>query len=309
MDDSVNIWLTQILTGVLTGSLYGAVGLSLVMTYRASRLVNFGQGEMAMFSTFVAFALLAHVPYWAGFILTVAIAFAIGAGVHVTLVAPSQRSTNHIAPVLVTIGLFLGFNSLAQSIWGGVGRSFPQPFSGPPLTVFGAPLSRHSVYAFCVTLGLMILLHVLVNRTWIGLGIRAMSEDPEAARLMGVSTRRMEAIAWGASGAVGAVAGMLLSPTVGLQTSFMFPVLIYAFASAVLGGFDSPAGVVVGGVIVAVLQNLVGSYLPNVLGFISSSVQVEQANQYRDIVVLVVIVAVLTIRPTGLFGRKQVEKV
>jgi branched-chain amino acid transport system permease protein len=306
----MNIWLTQLLTGVLTGSLYGAVALALVMTYRASRLVNFGQGEMAMFSTFVAYSLsTAGIPYWAVFILAMIIAFALAAAVHITLVAPSQRSTNAVAPVLVTIGLFLAFNSLAQAIWGGTGRSFPQPFSGPPLTLWGAPLARHSVYAFCVTLGLMVLLHTLVNRTWTGLAIRAMSEDPSAARLMGVSTRRMEAISWGMSGSVGVVAGMLLAPTVGLQTSFMFPVLIYAFGSAVLGGFDSPVGVVVGGVVVAVLQNLIGTYLQNVLGFFSSAVHVENSNQYRDILVLIVIVAVLSIRPVGLFGKRRVEKV
>jgi branched-chain amino acid transport system permease protein len=256
--------------------------------------VNFAQGEMAMFSTFIASVLVqAGWPYWAAFFATVAIAFAMGVAIEATLIR-RLRSAPILAIVVVFIALLVILHSLAGWLFGYTIRSFPSPFS-EAAGVGGGLLSAHQLGAIGVTLTMLALVYAFFRYTPLGLAMRATAENPTSSRLVGVRVNRMLALGWGLAGAIGAVAGMMVAPVVFLDVHMMSGVLLYAFAAAVLGGIDSAPGVVVGGFIVGVLENLLGTYVVGA--------------ELKLSVALVLIIVVLVARPSGLFGKALVVRV
>jgi branched-chain amino acid transport system permease protein len=286
--------LHQIFAGLATGCIYASLALALVMIHQATHLLNFAQGEMAMFSTYIAWALInAGVPYWAAFALTLGISFVIGAAVQ-HLVIRHVRGPSVLPVVVVFIGLLVIFNSVAGWIFTYTIKVFPSPFPAAPL--FGQRyVSSHELGALAVTLAVLALLFAFFRFTSLGLAMRAAAQNPVSSRLVGIRVSRMLALGWGLAATIGAVAGMMVAPIVYLDPNMMSGILLYAFAAALIGGIDSPGGAVVGGLLVGVLENVLGAY---VIG-----------NELKLSVALVLIVGVLTVRPSGLFGRVQVTRV
>lgn len=283
----------QVLSGLATGGIYASVALALVMIYQATHLVNFAQGEIAMFATYLAWTLIqAGMPYWGAFFLTVVIAF-IGGVVLERVVIQPVESAPILSVVIVFIGLLVIFNSVAGWIYSYTIKPFPSPFPSEPL--FGNPyVSSHELGSTAVTLAVLLMVFVFFRYTPLGLAMRAAAQNPVSSRLVGVRVGWMLALGWGLASAIGAVAGMMVAPVVFLEPNMMGGILLYAFAGALLGGIDSPGGAVLGGFIVGVLENVVGVYL---------------GTELKLTVALVIIVGVLVVKPSGLFGKVHVARV
>ena len=286
--------LQQIASGVAIGSVYACLGLALVMIYQSTNHINFAQGEMAMFSTFVAALCLRFgIPYWGAFDLTIVFGFVAGFLIERLILRPF-KDLPETSIIVVFIGLYIGINALAGWLFGHELRPFPSPFSEK--TAFGSALiSGRERGTIVVVLAVVCALYVFLRFTRLGLAIRASAESPSSSRLSGIPVSFMISLGWGLSAAIGSIAGLMAAPVVFLDTNMMGGVLIYAFAAALLGGIDNPWGAVAGGVIVGVVENLAGAY---VVG-----------TELKLTVALLVIVGVLLLRPSGLFGRKLVTRV
>ena len=291
-------FVQQFATGLSTGSVYAVVALAIVLIYRSTSVVNFAQGEMAMFSTFIAWSLLTRLDFWPAFFLALLVSGLMGAMLERVVLRPVEEAPV-LNSVIVTLGLFTVFNSVALWRWGGVPKPFPSPevFRGAPLDIGPAVISRLNIGIFCMALVIMAVLFVFLNYTKLGLAMRATAQNPTAARMVGIRVGRMLTLGWTLSAAVGGVAGILLAPILALQPSMMFGVLIFAFAAAVLGGLDSLPGAILGGLTLGVAQNLAGTYLSPHTGSIDITVA------------FAVIVLVLLVRPTGLLGRRVIRRV
>jgi branched-chain amino acid transport system permease protein len=290
----MELFWQQVFSGLATGSIYASLALALVMIYQATHLVNFAQGEMAMFSTYIAWALIqAGLPYWAAFVLTVAIAFAGGVAIERIVIRPLE-SANVLSLVIVFIGLLVIFNSVAGWIFTYTIKTFPSPFPAEARFTHGY-ISAHEIGMIAVVLVVLALLFAFFRFTSLGLAMRAAAQNPISSRLVGIRVGWMLALGWGLAAAVGAVAGMMVAPIIFLDPNMMSGVLLYGFAAALLGGIDNPAGAVVGGFIVGVMENLVGAF---VIG-----------PDLKLTVALVLIIGVLVVRPSGLFGRRVVTRV
>ena len=288
----------QVVAGLATGSIFAALALALVLIHRATGVINFAQGEMAVFTTYIAWTLIENhgVNEWLAFGLTLVIAFGLGLGVERAVIRPIERAPL-LTTVIVTIGLVLIFNGLVSLIWTAEVRAFPSPFPNDTWEVGGVAISQQDVGTFLTVLVMVGLLWAFFQFTKVGLALRASAHNPEASRLVGVRVSWMLAIGWGLAAMLGAVAGMLTAPTVFLDPNMMRPVLLYAIAAAILGGLDSPLGAVVGGLVLGVGLNLVSTYVD----FVGDALKLPVA--------FVVILAVLLVRPTGLFGRSTVRRV
>ena len=286
--------LHQVLAGLATGGIYASLALALVMIYQATHLVNFAQGEMAMFCTYIAWSLInAGVPYWAAFFLTVGIAFVLGVAIERIVIRPVQN-----APVLGIVVVFIGLLVILYSIAGWIYtytiKTFPSPFPAEPL--FGIRyMSPHQIGAIGVTLVVLALLYAFFRFTPLGLAMRAAAQNPVSARLVGIRVGWMLALGWGLASAIGAIAGMMVAPIVYLDPGMMGGVLLYAFAAALLGGIENPAGAVAGGFIVGVAENVLGAF---VIG-----------NELKLAVALILIIGVLLVKPSGIFGKVHVVRV
>lgn len=290
----MSILWEQVIAGLVTGGIYASVALALVMIYQSTHQVNFAQGEMAMFSTYIAWSLInAGQPYWLAFTLTVLISFVGGVAVERLIIRPVENAPV-LSVVVVFVGLLVIFNSVAGWIFTYTIKSFPSPFPSRPLFDIHY-VSPHGLGAIGVTLFVLALLYVFFRYTPLGLAMRAAAQNAASARLVGIRVGWMLALGWGLAAAIGAVAGMMVAPIVYLDPSMMSGVLLYAFAAALLGGIDSPGGAVLGGLIVGVLENLVATFV------IGTDLKLGFA--------LALIVGVLTVKPAGLFGRTRVARV
>ncbi|MGF6674466.1 branched-chain amino acid ABC transporter permease [Paraburkholderia tuberum] len=284
----------QLLAGVGTGSIYAIVALALAVIYQATHHVNFAQGEMAMFSTYLAWVLLqAGVPYWAAFFVTVAASFVMGAVLELAVIRP-LRDAPDLSMVVVFIGLLVTFHGMAGWLFGYDSHDFPSPFANLP---WGFPqlLSAHQAGSIALTFFLVALLFVFFYRTSLGLKMRAVAQNRVSSQLVGISVGKMLMLGWGLAGAIGAVSGLLVAPMVFLDPSMMMGAVLYAFAGALLGGIGNPAGAVVGGFLVGIAENLLGTYV------VGTDLKLSIA--------LLLIVVVLIFAPDGLFGRRVVTRV
>jgi branched-chain amino acid transport system permease protein len=289
--------LQQVFSGLASGGIFASLALALVLIYNAMGLVNFAQGEMAMFATFIAVTLMDRgLSYWIAFPVTLVIAFAGGVAIQRIVIRPVERAPI-LTLVIVTLGLTALINGLAGFIWGYLPRSFPSPFPSQTINVLGAYVSFQDLGVIAVCGVVLLVIYVLLQRTTVGLTLRAAAHNPEASRLLGVRVSWMLALGWGLASAVGAVSGIMVAPILFLEPNMMQTVIIYAFAAAVLGGIESPVGAVIGGLIVGVTVNLAGAYVPYVGGDLQLAVA------------LAIIVAVLVLKPNGLFGRPSVRRV
>jgi branched-chain amino acid transport system permease protein len=292
----VERFVQVIVDGWATGSLYGALALAVVLIYRSTGIVNFAQGEMAMFSTFGAWALLeAGLPLGLALLGTLALSFVGGMLIERLIIRPVEGG-EVLTVVIVTLGLFILINSAAGWIWGFGNRSFPSVFGDGTVAVAGVSVAVESLGIVAVLIAIVALLFVVTQRTRLGLAMRAVAMNPDSSRLVGISIGRTLMVGWGIAAAVGAVAGALIAPRLFLDVNFMGAVLIYSFAAATLGGFDSPLGALIGGWIVGIAENLAGTYVD----WIGSDLKI--------LVPLAVILVVLLFRPTGLFGSPEVAR-
>ncbi len=289
----MDAFLHQVLAGLATGGIYASLALALVMIYQATHLVNFAQGELAMFATYLAWTLLdAGMPYWPAFFLTVGLAFVLGVVIERIVIRPVEDAPV-LAVVVVFIALLVILNSVAGWIYSYTIKAFPSPF--PKQMALGRFMSPHELGAIGVTLLVLAALYVFFRFTPLGLAMRAAAQNPASARLVGIRVGWMLALGWGLAAAVGAVAGMMVAPIVYLDPNMMGGVLLYAFAAALLGGIDSPMGAVIGGFVVGVLENVLGAF---VIG-----------NELKLSVALVLIIGVLLFKPSGFFGKVHVSRV
>jgi len=289
-------FLQQVLSGIAAGGIYASLALALVLIYNAMGLVNFAQGEMAMFATFLAFTLIGRgISYWIALPVTIAIAFIGGIVIQRIVIRPVERAPV-LTLVIVTLGLATLINGLAGFFFGYLPRSFPSPFSVQTVDILGAAASWQDLGVMAVSGVVLVLVFFMLQRTSVGLAMRAAAHNPEASRLLGIRVSWMLALGWGLASAVGAVSGIMVAPILYLEPNMMQTVIIYAFAAAVLGGIESPLGAVIGGLIVGVTVNLAGTYLPGVGGDLQLAVA------------FAIIIAVLVIRPNGLLGRRAMRR-
>jgi len=331
----MEVFFSQLANGLSTGALFALMALALVFIFRSTDIVNFAQGEMATFGTFLGWSIsrplsfswipllaidghlnlvtwrpelfgmtlsfgtanegVTRIGYIVVFVITVAVSFVIGAIVERFIIRPSEGK-NILNAVIVTLGLFVLFNSLSIYRYGPTPKVYPSPFDAASAVNFGIfKISQQAVFSFCVAAFLMVLVYYFFQRTKLGLGIRAAALNPQASQLMGINTGRMLTLGWGLAGAIGCVAGMMVAPQLsGISPSLMLTILLYAFAAAVLGGLDSASGAVIGGLAVGVGQAMVVQYV---------------GSQYSDLIAFALIIAVLMVKPTGLFGTPVVKKV
>jgi branched-chain amino acid transport system permease protein len=294
------VFAQQTIIGVALGSVYGSLALALVLVYRATHVINFAQGELAMFTTYIAYELGLHgLSYWEAFALTLAIAFVIGTVLQVTIIRPVQHRSV-IGTVIVTVGLFILIDGVVNRIWGGFFKTMHSPFGYGSFDVGGVQIAHAYLGMVIVVFASAVLVWALFRFTKLGLGMRAAALRPAAASLVGVRVDSMLAIGWGLAAVLGAVAGLMTmaDPTqLFLSPTLMQPVLVYAFAAAVLGGLESPAGALVGGVLIGVTTTLIVQYVPQ----ISSEMQLPFT--------FAVILLVLLVKPSGLFGHREVRRV
>jgi branched-chain amino acid transport system permease protein len=290
-------FLQQVVSGLAQGAIFASLALALVLIYRATDILNFAQGEMATFSTYVAWSLMNHgLSFWPAFALTLLIAFVGGAAVERVLIRPVEHRPE-IVIVIVTIGLLIALNGLTGWIWGPEVKAFDSPFPLRTVEVGGVTISLQDVGVLAVCLVTVALLWAFFRFTTLGLVMRAVANSQEASRLLGVRVGMMLALGWGLAAVLGAVAGMMAAPALTLDPNLMLIVLIYAFAAAVLGGIDSPVGAVVGGLALGVVINLLGTYVD----FVGGELRLPAA--------LTVLLIVLLVRPQGLFGHRVVRRV
>jgi branched-chain amino acid transport system permease protein len=288
----------QVVAGLSSGGTYATLAVALVLIYRATGVVNFAQGELAMFSTFVAWTLTQHgLSYWPAFAVTIAGSFAGGILLEGTVIRPVERASV-LTIAIVTIGLFFVVNGAAFWIWSAQVKSMPSAFSTRPIHVAGVAFSIADLGTIGVSLLAVIVLWLFFRFTKLGLAMRAAALNPESSRLTGIRVSWTIALGWGLAAALGAVAGLMAAPPLGsFDQNFMQPILLYAFAGAVLGGIDSALGAVVGSLALGVFLNLLGTYVSWV------------GTDLRQPAALAVILGVLLVRPTGLFGTAVVTRV
>jgi branched-chain amino acid transport system permease protein len=289
----------QVVAGLADGAIYASLALALVLIYRATHVINFAQGEMGMFATYVAWSLITNhgMSYWPAFALTLVLAFFGGMLVQEVVIRPLHRG-GELTVVMATVPLLVILNGLASWIWGPEEKILPSPFPNGSWDVGGVQISQQNVGVIGVVIGCVIVLWLFFRFTKLGLALRASAINPQASRLLGVRVPLMLSIGWGFAAVLSAIAGLMAAPALFVFTpNFMQVILIYAFAAAVLGGIESPVGAIVGGLALGVTINLLGTYVD----FVTAEMQLPVA--------LVILLAVLILRPGGLLGTVAVRRV
>ncbi len=298
----MQVFLEYLFAGISNGAIYAALALAIVMVFRGTGTINFAQGEMALFTTYIAWGLTTkNVPVVLCLLVATAAGFVLGAVTERVFIRPIERKSL-LATLIVLLGLFLALNSLDGILWGNQNYTMPSLFPNSVssfVSVGGARL-------YWANLGLWIVVAVLVgamfqlfNHTRLGLHMRATASNRESAALSGIPVGRILMLGWGFSAAVGAIAGILFTPLSpdALGLGEMFPILIQASAAALFGGLDSPGGAVAAGLLMGIVEALLSGYVPAIGG------------QLQEAIAFVAIVLVLLVRPQGLFGSKEVERV
>lgn len=297
--------IQQIASGLASGAIYALVALALVMIFTATDHLNFAQGEMAMFSTYICWQLIQWgFPFWPALGFTILFSFLLGVAIERVILRPLHNASV-LSIVVVFIGLLAIFHSLAGGIWSHTIKNFPSPF--PTVTFAGSGyIGSHQIGMIVVSLLMLFALFAFFRFTPLGLAMRAAAQNPVSARLVGVKVDWMLALGWGLAAAVGAVAGAMVAPVVYLEPNMMASILLYGFAGALVGGISNPAGAVFGGFLVGVLENLV-AYFGNLTEKTFGIYIV--GNGEKLTVALIIVITILTLKPAGLFGRTTVKRV
>ena len=294
------LFAQQTVSGLANGGIYASLAVALVLIYRATEVINFAQGAIATFTTYIAWQLIDWgLSYWPAFVATLAIAFVVGFGLELVAIRPVERRGNQLTVVIAAIGLLILVEGAIGWIWGNNIKFMPAPFPSHIYNVGGVAFSRQDLSTIAISIASVFVLWLFFQFTKVGLAMRAAAVRPDAARLVGVRVSWMLSLGWGLAAVLGAVAGMMAaaSPSVLLQPSMMDGILIYAFAAAVLGGLESAAGAVVGALLIGVTLNLLASYV----SWVTPQLLLPAA--------FVIMLVVLLVKPSGLFGHARVRKV
>jgi branched-chain amino acid transport system permease protein len=290
-------FIQLVVEGFATGSIYGALALAIVLVNRATGLINFAQGALAVISTFVAYGLTqAGVPLIGAMLISFGFAFVLGAGVERLVVRRFEGGDSDTA-VVVTIGLLVFLTGVAALIWGYEPRQFPSLFANKSIDIGGVFISVRSIGTIVVLVAVMALLQVLFRTTKLGLAMRAVADNPQSAGLSGLPVSRLLMVGWGLAAVLGAIAGVLVAPQLFISPNMLDFALVYALAAAILGGLDSPLGAVIAAWFIVIVENLAGAYVD----FIGDDLKIA--------VPFVAMLIILIVRPQGLFGRKVVVRV
>ncbi|MQA75817.1 MAG: branched-chain amino acid ABC transporter permease [Solirubrobacterales bacterium] len=284
------------LNGLAGGAIYAAVALSLVLIWRATRILNFAQGAMMMLTAFIALeAIDASGSYWIGLATALFCGLVLGAVIERLLVRRIEGGP-HLNAVVVTIGLLVLIEAVAGMIWGGNPRSFPPAFDIRGYEIGGrtVPFSPNDLFIVGAVAAVMVASVLLFRRTSIGLRMRAAAFEPEVARLLGVRVGRMFTAGWALAALAGSLAGVLVAPAVFVAPNNFDGILIFGFTAAVIGGLDSPPGAVVGGLGLGLVLSYVGGY---------------GGSELVTLGALAILLAVLMVRPTGLFSHARARRV
>jgi branched-chain amino acid transport system permease protein len=293
----MDFFVQQVLSGVATGLVYASLALALVLVFRGTGILNFAQGELAAVSTLVTWSLLQlGMPWWMIVPLVAVGSLGLGIVVERLFIRPVERRS-HLSMVIVTLALLLGINALNGLIWGFQSKTISSMFGDGTLRVGSAVVTAQQIGMAAVLVLVMLIVYAFFRFTELGLRMRAAASNPGSARLLGIRVGWMLALGWGMAAVLGAVAGLLSAPIIGLDPNTLSGVLLFAFAAAAFGGFNSMLGAVLGGIVVGVSQNLGATYIPAI------------GHDLDLIVPFLIILLVLLIRPTGLFGRASVVRV
>jgi branched-chain amino acid transport system permease protein len=299
-DGGSELFFQRVFDGLSNGFIYSAMAIALVLIFKATGVVNFAQGEMAMMGAFVAYAIANafDIPGALAVLIAMVLSAIVAAGIERVLLRPFDPS-NHLAIVIVTLSLFLILNAIAGVIWAFDGRAMPSlfPLRNKTFSLFGAEIEYADLFTWITVLLAVFLVTLLLNKTKIGLAFRAVSSSLESSRLLGIRIGRTLQFGWALAAAMGTLAGSLVARTTLLEPNFMGRVLIYSFAAATLGGLDSLGGAVVAGIIIGLVQTMGGGYVDAI------------GSELAPAVALGVIALILVIRPSGLFGSKKIERV
>jgi branched-chain amino acid transport system permease protein len=284
-------FLQQLLNGLATGAIYASLGLALVLIYRTTNIANFAQGEMATFSAFLTWQLTEFgLPIGWAILISIGLSLIMGAVTYVLIVRPVQYK-DEMTIIIVTLGLFLAYNSATGAIWGFMQKASPSPLPEHTWTLGTLRIGAELLAFVAVLMVISVGLYLLFQRTRLGMALRAAASNAQSAQLVGIPYTAMMTLGWGMAAALGSVSGALVASRLTLDPNMMGDVIIYAFAAAVVGGLSSYLGAVVGGVVVGVSQSFSTAYLPA----LGADLQI--------IVPLLLIVAVLIVKPEGLFGK------
>lgn len=292
----MTLFLQYVIGGLAAGGLYALVALGIVLLYRTSRILNFAHGDLATFGTFIAFSLLVtyHSPFAiaaAGALLMTAV---IGAAFYFLVLRPSREATL-LGKIVITLGFALLLQGASTLVWGTDTKVLPFPLSDTRVyRLGGLVVSQISLGSFLIGLVLMGLLYVLVQRTKVGLAMRAVSQNLVAAQALGIPAKSIFALTWGLASALGATAGILLAPVALLDPSMMLDPFLKGFSAAVLGGIDSPPGAVLGGLLLGVIEAVFAGYV---------------SVRFKTTLAFMIIIAVLIVRPEGMLGREYKRRV
>ena len=293
----MQLLLQQIVDGLAAGAIYAALALALVLIYGATRIVNFGQGEMATFCAYLAWQFTEWgLPLPLALTLGGVVAFALGGFVFQAVVRPVSRASVETV-VVVTLGLFLTFQALCLWLWGSDQQAFPPVFPSGGWTFGSVRLTTGTLGVLTVLLVLALVLAALLRFTRVGLALRAAAVDRDKSLIVGIGVDAMLMLGWGLASLAGFAAAVLVAPRLFLSPTMMAPVLVYALAAATLGGWGSALGAIVGGLAIGVAESVGATYLP----FIGA--------ELRLAIPLAAMLAVLLLRPEGLFGRKLAVRV
>jgi branched-chain amino acid transport system permease protein len=282
--------------GLAIGACYGLFATAVVIIYKTSEVVNFAQGEMAMFSSFVAFHILSayQYPFWLAFVITMLFSIVLGILIEFLFLRPAKHPSI-LGMIVITLGAEMFLMGLASWKWGSEQKFFSLPLN-PSVTyepVKGMIVTNWAIAVFAVTACIMLFLYLFFKYTKLGVAMRATQQNKHAAKIMGIRTERVFSFAWGFSSLIGAVAGMFFASRATLDPAFMMEPFLRAFAAAVLGGLMSIPGVIIGGGLMGLIENFFGYYWPH----------------WKPIIAFIVIILVLCLRPSGLFAKHYVKKV
>jgi branched-chain amino acid transport system permease protein len=297
--DGWDLFFQRVVDALNNGFIYAAMALSLVLIYKATGVINFAQGNMAMFGTFIAWVFISDhgFPVWLGVAVAMLLSAVGGAAIERIFIRPFDPS-NHLALTIVTLAWFIILGALATVIWGADPYAFDTPFPRNSHFDFGgARFFYENLGVWVVVPGVLLLVSLLLRKTKVGLAFRSVSSNLESSKLVGIHIGRTIQFGWALAAAVGTLAGCLIAHKTFLTPSFMGTVLIYSFAAATLGGLDSLPGAVVGGLLIGLAETMIGGYIDP----IGSDLALGGA--------LLVIVVVLFVKPTGLFGSRKPERV
>ncbi len=290
----MDIFFQNVVAGFETGSLYALAALGLVLIFRTSDVVNFAQGEMAMFSSFVALKVLQqNVPYYAAFLGAVLFAVFFGFIIERLFMRPAMKASQ-VSKMIITLGLIMIIGGVASSVFGIDTYSFPKAVTASNINIRGVIIQPNAIFIISLTLLIMAVLFYIMQKTMLGISIRATAQNENTARLMGIPVKKVYSLSWILAAVLGAIAGVLIAPTTDISTTMMMEVHLKSFIAAVLGGFGSFVGPVVGGFMIGVLDNLVGYYI---------------SLTWKTVIVYILLIIILIVKPTGLFGKVYRKKV